>query len=110
MKRMLTGVSMALLIGGCVTSEPTRLDAQFGNSVASMIEAQTYNPAAANDPESRPVMAIDGVKAQGNLEAASQWVEERGLDPDGEPTHMSGYEYVALARILIAGSTSGSVA
>jgi LuxR family maltose regulon positive regulatory protein len=40
--------------------------------------------------------------AQGNLEAASQWVEECGLDPDGEPTHMSGYEYVALARILIA--------
>ena len=34
-----------------------------------MIEAQTYNPAAANDPESRPVMAMDGVKAQGNLDA-----------------------------------------
>jgi Flp pilus assembly protein TadD len=69
MKRILAGVSMALLIGGCVTSEPTRLDARFGDSVASMIEAQTYNPAAANDPESRPVMAMDGVKAQGNLEA-----------------------------------------
>jgi LuxR family maltose regulon positive regulatory protein len=40
--------------------------------------------------------------AQGNLEAASQWVEERGLDPCEEPTHMSGFEYVALARILIA--------
>jgi LuxR family maltose regulon positive regulatory protein len=40
--------------------------------------------------------------AQGNLEAASQWVEERGLDPGEEPTHMSGFEYVALARILIA--------
>jgi LuxR family maltose regulon positive regulatory protein len=39
--------------------------------------------------------------AQDKLEAASQWVEERGLDPDKEPTHMSGYEYVALARILI---------
>jgi len=69
MKRILAGVSMALLIGGCVTSEPTRLDAQFGNSVASMIEGQTYNPEAANDTESRPLMAIDGVKAQGNLEA-----------------------------------------
>jgi len=69
MKRLLAGVSMAMLIGGCVTSEPTRLDAQFGNSVASMIEGQTYNPAAASDPESRPVMAMDGVKAQGNLDA-----------------------------------------
>ena len=69
MKRVLAGVSMALLIGGCVTSEPTRLDAQFGSSVANMIEGQTYNPAAANDPESRPVMSMEGVKAQGNLEA-----------------------------------------
>jgi LuxR family maltose regulon positive regulatory protein len=40
--------------------------------------------------------------AQDKLEAASQWAEERGLDPDKEPTHMSGFEYVALARILIA--------
>lgn len=69
MKRLLAGVSIALLIGGCVSVEPERLDAQFGRSVASMIEAQTYNPAAANDPESRPVMAMDGVKAQGNLDA-----------------------------------------
>jgi Flp pilus assembly protein TadD len=60
---------MALLVVGCVTSEPTRLDAQFGNSIASMIEGQTYNPEAANDTVSRPVMGIDGVKAQGNLEA-----------------------------------------
>ena len=69
MKRILAGVSMALLVAGCVTSEPTRLDAQFGSSVASMIESQTYDPEAANDTVSRPVMGIDGVKAQGNLEA-----------------------------------------
>jgi LuxR family maltose regulon positive regulatory protein len=40
--------------------------------------------------------------AQDKLEAATQWAEERGLNPDKDPTHMSGYKYLALARILIA--------
>jgi LuxR family maltose regulon positive regulatory protein len=46
--------------------------------------------------------------AQDKLEAASQWVEERGLYADGESTllHEIDYvvliEYVTLARILIA--------
>lgn len=77
MKRLLAGVATALLIGGCVTSEPVRLDAQFGDSVASMIEGQTYNPAAANDPASRPIMGIDGVKAEGNLKAYRQDVPNK---------------------------------
>ena len=40
--------------------------------------------------------------AQDKLEAASQWVGERGLDADGDPTYMHEMEYIALARILIA--------
>jgi LuxR family maltose regulon positive regulatory protein len=40
--------------------------------------------------------------AQDKLEAAAQWVRERGLEPDKAPTHVSGFEYIALARILIA--------
>jgi LuxR family maltose regulon positive regulatory protein len=40
--------------------------------------------------------------AQGKLEAATQWVGERELDPDGEPTYPHEMEYIALARILIA--------
>jgi LuxR family maltose regulon positive regulatory protein len=40
--------------------------------------------------------------AQDKLEAASQWVRERGLEPDKEPTYVGGLEYIALARILIA--------
>jgi len=39
---------------------------------------------------------------QGKLEAASQWVGERELDPDGEPTYPHEMEYIAFARILIA--------
>jgi len=77
MNRLLAGILMTLLLGGCATSEPTRLDARFGDSVASMVESQTYNPDAANDPASRPVMAIDGVKTEGNLEAYRQDVQKK---------------------------------
>jgi len=40
--------------------------------------------------------------AQGKLEAATQWVQERELDPDGEPTYLHEMEYIILARVLIA--------
>jgi LuxR family maltose regulon positive regulatory protein len=40
--------------------------------------------------------------AQGKLDAASQWVGERGLDAAGDPTYLHDMEYIALARILIA--------
>jgi LuxR family maltose regulon positive regulatory protein len=40
--------------------------------------------------------------AQDKLDAASQWVGERGLDADGDPTYLHEMEYIVLARILIA--------
>jgi LuxR family maltose regulon positive regulatory protein len=40
--------------------------------------------------------------AQDMLDAASQWVAERELDPDRDPTYMNEKEYMVLARILIA--------
>jgi len=40
--------------------------------------------------------------AQGKLDAASQWVEERGLDVDGAPTYQNESEHIALARLLIS--------
>jgi len=40
--------------------------------------------------------------AQGNLEAAAQWVRERGFVPDEAPTYFGGFEYIPFARILIA--------
>jgi LuxR family maltose regulon positive regulatory protein len=40
--------------------------------------------------------------AQDKLDAASQWVGERGLDADGDPTYVHEMEYMVLARILIA--------
>lgn len=76
MKHLLVGTLTLLLIGGCVSSDPKRLDAEFGNSVAGMIEGQTHNPyAAAAGPE--PVMSMDGRKAEGNLEAYRQDVQKK---------------------------------
>jgi LuxR family maltose regulon positive regulatory protein len=40
--------------------------------------------------------------AQGKLDAASRWAEERGLDVDGDLTYLREIEYIVLARILIA--------
>jgi LuxR family maltose regulon positive regulatory protein len=39
---------------------------------------------------------------QGNLEAASQWVCERALDPDQEPDLMRRIEYGILVRVWLA--------
>ena len=40
--------------------------------------------------------------AQNNLEAASQWVQECGLDAAGDPAYVHEMEYMQLARVLIA--------
>jgi LuxR family maltose regulon positive regulatory protein len=40
--------------------------------------------------------------AQDKLSAACQWVEERGLEADREPTYLNAFEYRVLARIRIA--------
>ena len=40
--------------------------------------------------------------AQDRLDTATQWVGERGLNADGEPTLLHEMEYVVLARILLA--------
>ena len=40
--------------------------------------------------------------AQGNIAAASQWTQERGLNPDADPPYLREEEYVVLVRILAA--------
>jgi LuxR family maltose regulon positive regulatory protein len=40
--------------------------------------------------------------AQGKLDAASQWAQERGLDTEGDLIYSHEMEYLALARILIS--------
>jgi LuxR family maltose regulon positive regulatory protein len=40
--------------------------------------------------------------AQGDVEAARAWVQERGVGEEDEPTHPREPEYLALARVLLA--------
>jgi LuxR family maltose regulon positive regulatory protein len=40
--------------------------------------------------------------SQDKLKAASQWIDERGLDIDGELPFLSEIEYIVLSRIFIA--------
>jgi uncharacterized protein YcfL len=55
------------LAGGCA-SEPTNLDARFGDSVEQMVVHQTYNPSASQTNESRTPKTLDGQKAAKTLE------------------------------------------
>lgn len=40
-------------------SRPSATEADFGNSTASLIKAQTANPAAAANPSTEPVTGVD---------------------------------------------------
>jgi ATP/maltotriose-dependent transcriptional regulator MalT len=40
--------------------------------------------------------------AQGNVAAATHWIQQRGLSPEDEPGYPQELEYLVLARILVA--------
>jgi len=70
-KTLASGSLLALLLttGCAITQEPARVDEDFGNSVRNMVDAQIYNPAAAQNPPVNPPLALDGQKGQNALEA-----------------------------------------
>jgi ATP/maltotriose-dependent transcriptional regulator MalT len=47
--------------------------------------------------------------AQGDLAAAARWTDERGLDPDDQPSYPRELEYLVLARVLLAGGQADRV-
>ena len=53
---------------GCST-EPKRVEADYGNSISQTVQAQTYNPEAAASTESIPVLGLDGKRAMRTLDA-----------------------------------------
>ena len=61
---------------GCST-EPKRVEADFGNSVHQMVQASTYNPEAAASTESIPVIGMDGKRAMNSLDAMTTDSERR---------------------------------
>ena len=71
---------MTLAITGCST-EPKRVEADYGNSVTQTVQAATYNPEAAASTESIPVLGLDGKRAMRSLDAM-QTDTERPKDFD----------------------------
>ena len=64
---------------GCST-EPKRVEADYGNSVHQMVQASTYNPEAAASTESLPVYGMDGKRAMNSLDAMKTDTERRVED------------------------------
>ena len=71
----LLGLAMVLSIG-CST-EPKRVDADYGNSVHQMVQAATYNPEAAASTVSTPVYGMDGKRAMNSLDAMTVDTQKR---------------------------------
>ncbi len=64
------GVSLTLALVGCASTastDPVRVEDDFGHSVKQMIDAQTYNPKAAKKPASEPPEGLDGVQGEAIL-------------------------------------------
>jgi hypothetical protein len=60
---------LVAILAGCVSTEPVRVEADYGKSVKQMVQAQTYNPEAAARTESIPIKEMDGVMAVDTLNA-----------------------------------------
>jgi len=54
------------MISGCSTAstDPVRVEADFGNSVKNMVDAQIIDHEAATEPYAKPVIGMDGVRAE----------------------------------------------
>lgn len=58
----------AVLLGGCAV-EPTMTEATFGDSVRSMVRAQTLNQETLTNPSDEVIDGTDGQRLEGALEA-----------------------------------------
>ncbi len=61
-KRTLWWAIVQVVLSACTSTDPVRVEEDFGNSVRNMIQAQTYNPDAARNPPSEPPTVLDGPK------------------------------------------------
>jgi hypothetical protein len=60
---------LIMFIAGCNTSDPLRVEEDFGNSVHQMVQGQIYDPNAALFPDPEPPMTSDGIRAGNALES-----------------------------------------
>jgi LuxR family maltose regulon positive regulatory protein len=70
---------------------------EAGRDAPSPDLAALLNPV----PAQRARLAL----AQGDIAAAAHWTDQRGLDPDDEPSYAREPEYLVLARVLLAEQT-----
>jgi len=70
---------------------------EAGRDAPSPDLAALLNPV----PAQRARLAL----AQGDIAAAARWTDQRGLDPDDEPSYAREPEYLVLARVLLAEQT-----
>jgi hypothetical protein len=67
MSRVLIGTVTALSALAAAGCADTPSEADYGNSVNQMIQAQTYDPAASANPPEQPPMASDGARLDNAL-------------------------------------------
>jgi len=63
----------AMSLAACANT-PTATEADFGNSVASLVKAQTADPATLSNPSAEPVTGVDPDYATGVIEAMRESV------------------------------------
>jgi len=66
----------ALAACGDSLTRPSETEADFGNSAASLIKAQTANPAAAANPSTEPVTGVDPDYATNVIDALRESVSK----------------------------------
>ncbi len=64
---LLTGIVMAIALTTGCASGPTRVEADYGNSVRAMRQAQIMDPVAAATADTTPVTSTDGQRMENVL-------------------------------------------
>ena len=73
---ILSATAAALAACGGSWTRPSATEADFGNSAASLIKAQTANPEAAANPSTEPVTGVDPDYASNVIEAMREGVSK----------------------------------
>lgn len=73
---LLLGVSAVLT--ACVTSDPVRVNDDFGNSVRAMVQGQIYDPRAAQRPAANAPGGMDGAQGEAVLKKHREHVGNPG--------------------------------
>ena len=76
--RMTTLLAAFAALAGCTGSmtQPSATEADYGKSAASLITAQTANPAASANPSTEPVTGVDPDYANNVIDALREGVSE----------------------------------